>query len=347
LRNLKFATLIFICAHLLACAAKSPMGETVQIGAIHEYDKKVDVKPIEPALEATPADKTAPPPKTPELGLEAQTRAEIKKEKAKVKKGEMKEEQIIPHLPETEDSEGFNGRRPVKDPFRVGEKVVMMLTYFGVSAGDASLEIKPFVQVNGRKAYHFYSKLDSSPVFSMFYKVDDYCESFVDYEQMVPLNFTLSAKETKQLREIRTFFDWKKKEADFWEKKITKESGTEEKKKNWALRPFSQNVYTALQYARVFQLKVGKTYEWRVSDEGRAWDVKATVLRKEKLKTDIGTFDTLVIRPEVETAGILQKKGEVLFWVTDDDRKFPVRLEAKIKIGKVIGYLKAIEKGQE
>ena len=37
--------------------------------------------------------------------------------------------------------------------------------------------------------------------------------------------------------------------------------------------------------------------------------------------------------------------GEVYFWFTDDDRKFPIKFESKIKIGKLVGYLKALEKG--
>jgi hypothetical protein len=187
--------------------------------------------------------------------------------------------------------------------------------------------------------------MQSSAVFSMFYKVDDHCESFVDYEEMVPLTFTLSATESKQLMEVRQFFDWKNKKADYWQRRVTKEDGPKEQKKTWDLIPFSQNIYTALQYIRIFQLRDGKTYTYHVSDDGRAWDVKATVLRREILKTDLGSFKSIVVQPEVLTEGILKPMGEVLFWYTDDDRKFPIKFESKIKIGKIIGYLKGLEKG--
>ena len=39
--------------------------------------------------------------------------------------------------------------------------------------------------------------------------------------------------------------------------------------------------------------------------------------------------------------------GEVLVWLTDDERKFVVRLETKIKIGTIVAKLKSLEKGQE
>ena len=328
--------------------------ENVQLAPIKEYEDKLAVKELtgKAAISATDEKTDAKP--TAKLGLEPQIKKELKGKKRK--KGEsaemtspdaLFESSETMRLPEVEDREGFNGRRPIADPFRVGEKVTLMMTYFGVSAGDATMEVRPFVEANGRKAYHFYSKLTSSAVFSMFYKVDDFCESFVDYEQLVPFNFILSAKETKQLREVRMFFDWKTKKADYWEQRVTAEDGKQEKKKTWDLVPFSQNIYTALQYIRVFQLVDGKTYTYHVSDDGKTWDVRATVIRREILKTDVGNFKTIVVKPEVATGGILKPMGEVYFWFTDDDRKFPIKFEAKIKIGKIVGYLKGIDKGAQ
>jgi hypothetical protein len=354
-----FLTLVCLSWVFISCASRSPkLDNNVPLGPIEEYDKKVAIKPLGTT---TPVDekklgKHEDVTNVPKLGLEPTPKIEIKGKQHK-KKNVSGEKPVVTevatdvdgaknkHMPEIEDTEGFEGRRPVVDPFHVGEKVTLMLTYFGVSAGDTTLEVKPFVELNGRKAYHFYSQMKSSSVFSMFYKVDDFGESYMDYDQMVPLTFTLSAVETKQLREARQFFDWKIKKASFWERRVTKESGVEEHKKEWDLLPFSQNIYTAVQYARTFQLRDGKTYVYHVSDDGRAWDVRATVVRREILKTDIGTFKTIVIKPEVATEGVLKAMGEVFFWYTDDDRHFLVKFEAKIKIGKVIGYLKALDKG--
>jgi hypothetical protein len=335
--------LVFIFA---ACAGRSPKDPDFKFAPISEYEEKVKVKPLEETSSSenkqNGEEKTT---KQPKLGLEPVVKLEVKGKHKKKMSEEVQEPSTTKRLPEIEDSEGMNGRRPIVDPFHVGEKVTLMMTYFGVSAGDATLEVRPFAQVNGRKAYHFFSQMQSSSVFSMFYKLDDHCESFLDYEELVPLNYTLSATETKQLMEIRQFFDWKNKKADLWQRRVTKESGAEEKKKSWDLLPFSQNIYTALQYVRIFQLKDGKTYSYHVSDDGRQWDVKATVLRREILKTDLGNFKTIVVQPEVSTEGILKPMGEVYFWLTDDDRKFFVKFESKIKIGKIIGYLKGLEKG--
>lgn len=339
----KLSTLV-LCVFSLSCAGKL-LKTDVTLAPIKEYENKISIKEIGNA--PTKVEEKAEIKNTAKLGLEPLVKKELKGKKKK--KGESVEINMegvdSARLPEVEDKEGFNGRRPIVDPFRPGEKVTLMMTYFGVSAGDATLEVKPFAEVNGRRAYHFFSKMVSSSVFSMFYKVDDYCESYMDYNELVPLNFTLSAKETKQVREVRMFFDWKTKKANYWEQRVTAEDGKQEKKKDWDLVAFSQNIYTALQYLRVFQLQDNKTYVYHVSDDGTTWDVRAQVLRREILKTDLGNFKTVVVKPEVATKGILKPMGEVYFWYTDDDRKFPIKFESKIKIGKIVGYLKALDKG--
>ncbi|MBK9293240.1 MAG: DUF3108 domain-containing protein [Oligoflexia bacterium] len=329
-------SILILVFFTIGCASKTPnLKEPVDLAPIKEYEDKIKVKEI----------KTEAAKNKSSLGLEPIIKKELKGKRKKRDETIEGENVDVTRLPEVEDKEGFSGRRPVAEPYRVGEKITLMITYFGVSAGDATLEIKPHVEVNGRRAYHFYSSLKSSAVFSMFYKVDDYCETFMDYEQLVPLNFTLSAKETKQLREVRMFFDWKTLKSNYWEQRVTADEGKQEKKKEWELVPFSQNIYTALQYVRVFKLRDGKTYTYQVSDDGTTWSVKAKVVRREVLKTDLGSFKTVVIEPEVSTKGILKPMGEVLFWFTDDDRKFPIKFESKIKIGKLVGYLKALEPG--
>jgi len=362
LRHLAFA--FFISAILLQGCASSRPKTDAQLGPIKEYEDRVKVKPLDSSSpESTPvplqtenipkegAKPKATPTPPPPIGIEPVIKKAIKKRKKKAEAQGAPPSDVAEaassskHFPDIEDGTNFIGRRPIADPFRIGEKVTLMVTYFGVSAGDATLEVKPFVEVNGRKAYHFYSKLNSSSVFSMFYKVDDYGEAFLDYEQMIPINFTISAVETKQIMDVRAFFDWKNMKVDYWRKRVTQEDGVQETKTQWPLEPFAQNTYSALQYIRLFPMKVGETYRYKVADDGKLWEVKAKALRKEILKTDLGTFPTTVVEPSVEVGGVFKPMGEVLFWFTDDDRKFLVKFEAKIKIGKLIGYLKGLDRG--
>jgi hypothetical protein len=262
-----------------------------------------------------------------------------------VKASPPKKEKVVKpkkKLPTLEDAEGFDGRRPVVDPYRPGEKVTLKLSYFNIVAGDMTISVLPFKEVNGKKSYHFQVTGKSNDMFSKIYAVDDKAETFVDYETMLPYNMAMDIKETKQLKTIRSYFDWKKMKAFHWEKKISKKSGVEEKNLEWDIVPYAQNMFSAAFYIRAFQLTPGKTIKFRVSHDKKNMIVKGHILRRETLKTDVGDFKTVVLKPEVEIDGIFKPMGDVYFWLTDDDRKMIVRIESKIKIGTVIGSLKEI-----
>lgn len=249
--------------------------------------------------------------------------------------------------PDFEDAAGFMGRRPIKDPFRVGEKVVLEASYFGVAAGDIALSVQPSVEVNGRKAYHFKGTAESTSVFAMFYAVEDWFETFVDFENLLPFNYRLSVKESKQLRETRSYYDWDKLKGFYWDKRITKEKGVEEQKIEWNILNWSQNLFSAAFYLRTFQIEPGKKLQFRVGHEGKNILVTGTVVRREVIETRLGKMKTLVLSPRVEIDGVFKPVGDINFWLTDDDRKFIVRIESKIKIGKVIAEIKKLDKGKE
>jgi hypothetical protein len=251
-------------------------------------------------------------------------------------------------LPEFENNVGFppGSRRPYKDPFRVGEKVTLLVSYFKAKAGEMTLEIKPFVEVNGHKSYRWYTSLKTIGVFSSFYSVDDWSETMADFETLVPSVFNLNVRESSQLKQAKGYFDNQTLKARFYEKKYTEKKGQEEKRQEWITLPFSQNVFSAAFYMRTFTYEVGKEYGFNVADDEKNVMFKAKCLRKEKLETDAGTFDTIVIQPNFEINGVFKPMGEILFWLTDDDRKLLVRIESDIKIGTIIADAISIERGQ-
>ncbi len=59
------------------------------------------------------------------------------------------------------------------------------------------------------------------------------------------------------------------------------------------------------------------------------------MLRKEKVGVPAGEFDTIVVKPLMKSEGIFSRKGEIYIWLTDDERRIPVMLKTKVKIGSV------------
>jgi len=247
---------------------------------------------------------------------------------------------------DVEPGEGFIGRQPIKNPFRVGEKIVHTVSYFKVSAGSLTMEVLPFAQVNGKKSYQLRTEIKTSSLFSSFYSVDDVVDVMMDAETFVPSVFSLHVKESKQLREAQMLFDWSKDQATYWEKKVTDKDGEENKKLQWNILPYSQNVFSVAFYLRVFPWALGKEIKVRVADAEKNMIFRATAIRKEKLSTPVGDFDTLVLQPKIELQGKYEPTGDNYIWISDDDRHYILRIESKIKIGTLVSEITELVPGQ-
>lgn len=343
-KNLKF---FFIIASTLLCFSNCATffdDFDKKILENKEFDQQVQIKEIsEP--EAVGLPKTSESSnKDVLIAKEKKTEplikdSALKKKSEKNKKSTESKSVSVVHEPSIEDSEGFIGRRPQVDPFIVGEESEFSLSYFAVEAGKFKMSIKPFVEVNGRKAYHFSYAANSSSVFSVFYSVDDKAETYVDYELLVPYSYSISAKESKQIRDVKSYSDWKKMKAKTWDKKIKKGKDPEIKNYEWDIDPYAQNVFTVAFYLRCFTLAVGKKLAVNVAHEGKNIIMRAEIVREEKLNTRLGKIDTFVVKPSFEIDGVFKPVGDVYLWVTKDNRKRLVRIESKIKIGKIVASI--------
>lgn len=268
----------------------------------------------------------------------------IENRKEIVKKNEKK---IQRRQPEVEDDEGFEAHRtPINNPYRIGEKIVHSVSYFSAQAATMTFEVKPFVEVNKKKAYNFTIGMKTSSLFSKFYSVDNTVESYLDYETLLPLVHKYNARESGKLVQSHSFFDNEKLKAQFWEKKYTEKNGEESRELSWDILPYSQNAFSGIFYMRVFKWRLGKEYAFRVADDEKNFLFKGTAVSKEKLSTDAGEFDAVKIKVSVVSRGALTQSGNMFVWLSDDDRKIILRLEAEIKIGKLVSEITSYTSGQ-
>ncbi len=351
--------LLAACALWMACAAKVLKYEkSEQLKENKEFEQRVQI------VEVPPPPTPPPPPIGPDgkplvEKSEAQPTAPItapvaekessKKKTKKGKKGASETAAVAEapqkRQPEIESDIGFEGRRPIKDPFRVGEKVIHSVNYFKMQAGTLMLETRPYAMVNGVKNYQFRTTISTSSLFSSFYSVDDYVDVLMDFAQMIPSVFTLHVKETAQLKEAQMFFDQQKGVATYWEKKVTEKNGEENKKLQWDILPYAQNVFSAAFYMRTFQWEVGKENAFHVADDEKNLIFRAKAIRREKISTEAGEFNAIVVRPEIELKGKFNPVGDNYIWLSDDDRKFILRIESKIKIGTLVSEVTQIIPG--
>ena len=72
-----------------------------------------------------------------------------------------------------------------------------------------------------------------------------------------------------------------------------------------------------------------------------------TAIAKEKLSTDAGDFNAIKIKASIVTRGALSQTGDIFLWVSDDEHKYILRIESKIKIGTLISEVVSIKPGKK
>ena len=106
----------------------------------------------------------------------------------------------------------------------------------------------------------------------------------------------------------------------------------------------TQDFVTAIYTLRRLPLAVGKTFEITVSDSGLVYKIPVRVVAREQQKSILGRVWCFRLVPEIFGANrLIDQKGEMTLWITDDARRLPVRSQININIGRFEVKLKKIE----
>ncbi|MGZ3687658.1 MAG: DUF3108 domain-containing protein [Bdellovibrionota bacterium] len=237
-------------------------------------------------------------------------------------------------------------RRPEVDPIWLGEEHLFQVRYFGANAGEFGIKVLPYKQMDGRKVYHLRAEAISSPAFGLIYRLDDVLESFLDYEELFSHRFHMALDESRQSRDQLELHDQDKAETFYWNRWKDSQSGKiRESRVKAPLPKLAQDSLSALFYLRTVPLADGTTLSFPVVSQGTSFEAVATVVRRERAETPLGERPCIVVKIDTRYHGDLQKRGDTFLWLTDDERRFLVRLEAQLRVGTIVASLKGLEPG--
>lgn len=216
--------------------------------------------------------------------------------------------------------------------FTIPEKLVFDLTWTGVKAGTATLEI-----VNEKGQMKIISTARSADWVTVFYAVDNRIESLLQKMQApmlisLPENYRIKLREGRHRRDKEVIFDHEKHQATFIDH-------LEAEKKTYKIDENTFDPLASFYYIRTMKLDVGKSVYVAIFDSKKLWKVEVQVLRREKLKTKLGVFNTIVIKPLMKSEGIFNRKGDMYIWLTDDIDRVPVKMQTKVVVGSVTATL--------
>jgi hypothetical protein len=208
------------------------------------------------------------------------------------------------------------------------------LSWSGISAGDAMLQVGGMEEIEGVEAYHFIMTARSNDFIDIFFKVRDRIDAYADAGMNHSLFYKKNQNEGKTRRFIRVNFDWEKNESTYV---------------NFDTQPIvisqvpgSFDPLSVFYFTRTLDLEEGKEFEQPVTDGTKNMMGVLRVTGRESVKVPAGTFDTLLLEPDLKKIeGVFSKKqrAKTKLWVTDDERRMLVKMKSKVKVGSFVAEL--------
>ena len=102
------------------------------------------------------------------------------------------------------------------------------------------------------------------------------------------------------------------------------------------------DLLTGIYFASSQPMEVGKSFVIPVVDAMHTVNVTMKVEGREEIKTPVGTFKTIRVQPTAD-AGVVKNRGNIWIWYTDDERRLPVQMRARLFWGTITFRLSANE----
>jgi len=213
-----------------------------------------------------------------------------------------------------------------------GEKLTYKIAFNSgltgdVKGGNGVMSVSPKLsKINGKDAYHAVMEGSTSGVIEWFYQVENKYETFIDTATKAPLMYAQYVRENKYKNNDTVFFDQNKNIATYKNKKIKIPANT-------------HDFLSMLYYVRTLdmsKLKKGDTFTIPFFTQDKVVNSKIIYNGIEKVKNrKLGLLDCYSFKPEVAKGKVFNQDYPATMWVTADNQRLPVLVEAKMKVGKV------------
>lgn len=210
-------------------------------------------------------------------------------------------------------------------PF-VGERMKFDVGWEFVTAGEASIAIT----AKGESGYQIHNFARTNGFFDMFKRVRDtlISEGVCLGHTMQSTLFTTDQQERKYIAKKHVSYLWQENKVVY-----TKN----EKTKVFDVPAGHLNVLDAFYLTRIDPPTKDKPLSIPIFDAGETYNVTVRYVKHQKLRAPWGKrVDCIVIRPELETEGVFTSVGVIKIWLTDDERRIPLKITAKIALGSII-----------
>lgn len=97
-------------------------------------------------------------------------------------------------------------------------------------------------------------------------------------------------------------------------------------------------------FVRTLSLEPGQCYELRRYFRPEGNPVVIRVVRREPVTVPAGTFNAILVHPEITTSAMFSQNSRAELWLSDDSLHIPVKLQTSLPFGSINLYLSKVER---
>ena len=214
--------------------------------------------------------------------------------------------------------------------FTIEETLIYDLNFRGFNAGESILSIKKDTTKIGIN-YHLTSIVKTNKFLDRIYKIRDRIDVLLNDEDYSIVKVIKKLNQGGKKTNFNSIVNHEKLTASSNNKTITIPGKV--------LDPLG-----AIYYLRDLDIKIGDTFEFTTYDNDKLRDIMIIAKNIETVYTDIGNFECIVLSPQSKDGKLLKNKGTMKLWLSNDQQKFPIKIENRTNIGKMIMKLKNINR---
>ncbi|MBI5022516.1 MAG: DUF3108 domain-containing protein [Ignavibacteriales bacterium] len=215
-------------------------------------------------------------------------------------------------------------RKIQNQAFGPGEFFRFDVNYGFVTAGEATLFVRDTIY-NNRRCHLVEFNLNSKPFFDAFYKVRDRYITIIDAEGLFPWRFEQHIREGGYSRDFTAEFD-----------QINHTAVTTNGK--YPIPGYVQDMMSAFYFTRVLdfsKFKPGDKLHLQNFYKDSTYELDVKYKGTQVIDVEAGEFNCIIVEPLAREGGLFKNEGKLYVWMTNDERRIPVLVTAKILIGKV------------
>lgn len=170
-------------------------------------------------------------------------------------------------------------------------------------------------------------------------------ESVVEPTSFLILTNSTRDEQGKRLRTSEATFD-RIQNLLTWTQRNPNDPQSQPRVVKTPLQNASHDLISAIYFLRTQTLEPGRNFELNISDAGAVYHIPVKVGARKRMKTIVGRVQTVRVDIGIFGEGrLVDRKGEMTLWITDDARRLPVRARLDTDVGTLDITLKKVSGG--